>query len=104
MGQIPLVCFFSDADYLFMPMIINLQCYTSEQLRYINRSRLYLHVVTLADVYTGEGIYVCSTMTSNAPQLIHSTYQWPAVVPTPGDFVLWRPALSQLSGCRSLGD
>lgn len=91
-------------DCLFRPLIINLQLYTPAQLCSINRVRLYLHVVTLADVYTGNGTKFCSTLSSNNPIARHSTYQWPVVKPAPVDFTLWRDSLMRIRGCRSLGD
>jgi hypothetical protein len=62
-----------------------------------NRFRLYLRVMTLADIYDGLGDHV----TRSGPAGHHDTdrphyYEWPAQgYPSGGDWTIWRTAIAQ---------
>ena len=84
--------------------MINLQQYSSAQLIAFNRVRLYLHVMTIADIYTGEGTNIRANMLSLSPTPILSSYRWPVTHPIKSDFRVWLDVMEHLAGRFSLGE
>ena len=90
-------------DQLLLPAVINLQQFSSAELTAFNRVRLYLQVITIADIYTGEGTKIRANMLSSCPTPIPSSYRWPVSKPTKSDFRVWEEILEQLDGRFTLG-
>ena len=90
-------------DQLLLPAVINLQQYSSVQLIAFNRVWLYLHVITIADIYTGEGTNIRANMLSPCPTPILSSYRWPVTHPIKSDFRVWLEVMEHLTGRFSLG-
>ena len=84
-------------DGFLMDFIFLLQRYSNEQMISINRQRLYLHVIFLSDITTGNGSYIRNDVFSNETKPRLSSYSWPRVEPTKRDFILWSEALQLIS-------
>ena len=93
-----------DNDQLLIPAVINLEQYSSAQLIAFNRVQLYLHVMTIADIYTGEGTNIRVNMLSLSPTPILSSYRWPVTHPIKSDFRVWLDMMEHLAGRFSLGE
>jgi len=85
-------------DRLLMPTIIDLNCYTQQQLEAINRVWLYLHAVTLIDIFTGNVHTISSSMLGPDAKPLSNSYEWPISRPTTGDYTTWSQALDCLRG------
>jgi len=73
--------------------------YDREQMRALNRYRLYLGVYSLADIVTGNGYRIWKDFIhGRQPRDVQaSPYQWPMEKPTQSDKNLWIAALAAIS-------
>ena len=94
-------------DTFLMDLYHRLDLLSKSEMRSFNRVRLYLGVITMADLTTGDGKHIRNTFFDRPRPTNHdypSTYIWQREEPTSGDFNLWRKALGLLCapGTRQL--
>ena len=84
-------------DGYLMDYIISLQSYSKDQLVSINRQRLYLHVIYLSDITTGNGTHIRSKFFDQNVLPLDSIFCWPRIKTIRHDFYLWAEALYLIS-------
>jgi len=89
-------------DAFLMDLAFADPSWSRKDLLTINRCHLALHCLTVADVATGDGLYLRTL--SFPPLPLPSTYLWPKEFPSRSDWKIWEKFLSSTlcSGFRSL--
>ena len=72
--------------------------YDHSKLRRLNGCRLYLQVLTLSDITTGDGMFItASSWNGRLDSTRYTAYDWPNQgAPTQEDWTLWKSALRKL--------
>ena len=82
-------------DFCLMERLCNSNHFTKQQILIINRCRIYLQVITLADISDSSGGFVTEyAYAGNKSTDRNSKYVWPnQIKPPPRHWTLWRDAI-----------
>ena len=82
-------------DFCLMERLCNSNHFTKQQILIINRCRIYLQVITLADISDSSGGFVTEyAYAGNKSTDRNSKYVWPnQIKPPPRHWILWRDAI-----------
>lgn len=91
----PALTLFRDGDSLLMDMFIDLEV-DQHTLLWLNWCRLYLHVTTISDITTADGLYLRRNAWEGIRDFTtHDSYQWPRTArPGPSHWKTWQDTLS----------
>ena len=79
-----------------MMLILELDKYSTTQLKSIINTRIFHQCYSLADIMTGAGTSIQRKVRSRVQSTDISTYNWPASKPCKADFDLWDSALDDI--------
>jgi len=85
-----------DHDDYIMRIILELDKYSTTQLKSINNTRMFHQCYSLADIITGSGLAIQQNVRMRVQNTCTSTYKWPASKPCKADFDLWDSALDDI--------
>ena len=85
-----------DHDDYIMRIILELDKYSTTQLKSINNTRMFHQCYSLADIMTGSGSAIQRNVRLRVQNTCTSTYKWPASKPSKPDFDLWDSALDDI--------
>jgi len=94
-----------EQDTFLMDSLVSLAAYTPATLQALNRCRLYMRCLSLADISTGTGDRLHPPLYTRFSPQPPSPFLWPMEHPSPADWASWHSILPQVfcsSGQRLL--